>query len=183
MLSYPTGRGKLFMCFMDDSKEWRDVVGYEGKYKVSEDGSIYSLLTNMVLKTNYCGLYPSIKLTKDGVQFQMYIHTVVAAAFLGERLDGYDINHIDGVKTNNHYSNLEYCAHGENIRHAVANGLLAIKGEKHPNSLLTNAQVLAIKNRLDNGERICHLAREHKISEQAIADIKHKRKWAWLLNS
>ena len=161
---------------MNDSKEWRDVVGYEGKYKVSEDGDIYSLLTNKVLRTNYCGIYPSIKLTMNGEQFQAYIHAIVAAAFLGERLEGYDVNHIDGVKTNNHYSNLEYCSHGDNIRHAVATGLLCVEG-KLLNPKLTEAQVVCIRGSLKLGIKPKALAKQYNVSDQAIYDIKNNKSW------
>lgn len=64
------------------------------------------------------------------------IHSLVAAAFLGPRPDGCDVNHIDGDKTNNAASNLEYVTRKENMQHAMATGLWTPSADhmnqKHP---------------------------------------------------
>lgn len=60
-----------------------------------------------------------------------YIHRLVAEAVYGPCPEGYEVNHKDGNKLNNHPSNLEYITHAENIQHASNLGFIA-SGEKHP---------------------------------------------------
>lgn len=62
------------------------------------------------------------------------VHILVAELVYGQRPEGYHINHKDGVKTNNHPSNLEYCTPKENAQHAVRTGLTpSQKEEKNGN--------------------------------------------------
>lgn len=157
--------------------EWREVVGYEGKYKVSEFGVVFSLRRNKVLKTCFSSGYPSLKLSDGKTITRIDIHTIVAAAFIGERPKGYCVNHIDGVKTNNHYSNLEYCTQGQNVKHAFSTGLMNNKGEANANAKLNNKDISAIKSRLRNKEKGCVLAKEYNVSDKTISDIKLGRKW------
>lgn len=105
-------------------EEIRDVVGYEGLYKVSNIGNIYSTLyrKNIKLKQfiNTHG-YAMVTLCKDKKQTKHSIHRIVADAFLPKV--NITINHIDGVKTNNNVNNLEWCSYSENNIHAILTGL------------------------------------------------------------
>lgn len=75
--------------------------------------------------TYYCTNTPDAKVTGKtkagycliGAEGKLHtIHSLIAEAFLGPRPEGYDIDHIDGDKSNNHPSNLEYVTHKENMR-------------------------------------------------------------------
>ena len=102
---------------MDAKKEeWRDVVGYEGLYKVSNLGNVYSLLSNKILSpSKNHGGYLSVQLSKDNNINRKYIHRLVALAFLGDPPeDKQQINHKDENKENNNVSNLEWISHIEN---------------------------------------------------------------------
>jgi hypothetical protein len=59
------------------------------------------------------------------------VHALVAEAFICPRPKGMEVNHKDGVKTNNHFSNLEWLTRRGNAEHARDMGLLAT-GERHP---------------------------------------------------
>jgi hypothetical protein len=120
---------------------WKDVLGYEGLYKVSSSGRVKSVdrlvtkrwpdgrilpwnLQGKLLKvaTNKVG-YNIIALCQEGKCKTVSVHRLVAKAFLST-IDGKEIiNHIDGVKTNNCISNLEWCNHSENVKHANHTGL------------------------------------------------------------
>jgi hypothetical protein len=100
-------------------EEWKDVVGYEGRYLVSNCGRMYSLYKNKIMKhkldrADYC----VIGLTKDGKQKVLKVHRLVANVFLEdfEEKDkfNYHVDHIDGNKQNNHISNLQMLTHYEN---------------------------------------------------------------------
>jgi hypothetical protein len=119
--------------------EWRDVVGYEGIYEVSDDGKIRThkdkttfserhgirkwkqrVLSQKVGKDGGC----RVELYKDRKNQTWLVHRIVALAFK-PKVDGKDyINHLDGDRRNNHISNLEWCDHKENNNHAFDNKLI-----------------------------------------------------------
>lgn len=94
-----------------DSTIFRPIADFPG-YAVSETGEVISFKRSKptLLKPYvYPGLgYLMVGLTKSGVCKKTYIHTLVAQAFLGDRPEGYFVDHKDGNKLNNRYSNLHY---------------------------------------------------------------------------
>lgn len=115
---------------------WRDVVGYEGLYKVSNMGRVKSLakrvqrgFCNIVTeerlmtiqrgKTKGNSWYLQVTLSKDGVQKTHKVHRIVALAFL-KRKDGCNqVDHIDGNKENNRVENLRRVSQKENVNNPV----------------------------------------------------------------
>ncbi len=115
------------MNISTNSEVWKGVVGYEGLYKVSECGEVLNTKSNRLMKSYLHGRgYDRIGLTSQGLQRNHYVHRLVGDAFLEppEHIDQTQINHIDGNKNNNHYSNLEWVTPSENMKHAVRIGLL-----------------------------------------------------------
>ncbi len=96
-------------------------VIYQEHYRVYENGSIKSMrLREVFLKPWDNGKgYPYVKINDKS----MAVHRVVSECYLGDKPDGYTVNHIDGDKTNNHRSNLEYITREENYQHALRHGL------------------------------------------------------------
>lgn len=97
---------------------WKRVKGYENTYLINEYGLIYKLDFNRFsrgsIKENG---YMRITLSKDNVKKEYYTHRLVAFSFL-TKIDGKDfVNHKDGNKENNHYSNLEWVTVQENNLH------------------------------------------------------------------
>lgn len=106
-------------------EEWKDIVGFEGLYKVSNYGAIYSCYTNKELvpiKTSK-GYY-KVGLYKDNKKIQKRIHRLVAETFIKNDKNFLEVNHKDGNKTNNNVNNLEWCTGEYNIEHAFSNGLV-----------------------------------------------------------
>lgn len=108
-------------------EEWRTIPEYEGLYKVSNLGRVKGLKRNRILKSapNEKG-YQMIVLCKDGKMKTVKVHKLVAEVFIGKK-NGFEVNHIDGNKSNNSASNLEYCSHSDNMKHATKTGLLLNK--------------------------------------------------------
>ncbi len=68
--------------------------------------------------------YKNIKLYKNKKQHTKRIHRLMAIAFLENEIGREQVNHKDGIKTNNIISNLEWATRNENMKHAYDNGLL-----------------------------------------------------------
>ena len=104
----------------------RDVVGFERAYAASAGGEIFRKTRDGLRKMNARpdrNGYLRIKLTSLPNRKEVFVHRVIAAAFIGPPPDGkFDVNHIDGNPANNAASNLEYCDKKENNRHAIAIG-------------------------------------------------------------
>jgi hypothetical protein len=112
-------------------ENWKDVVGYEGHFMVSESGKVKSLERTYIRSCgkkyfvkgkeltpfiSNCG-YVRIAIRKDGKPIKYSVHRLVAEAFV-TREDGREfVNHLDKDKLNNHYSNLEWVSMIENACH------------------------------------------------------------------
>nr|QBK86537.1 MAG: HNH endonuclease [Marseillevirus LCMAC102] len=107
---------------MDLNKTWNRIPEFPDYY-VSEDGNIWSKQSHRLLKTQMkCG-YENVTLRKNKTNYGKTIHRLVALAFIPNPDNLRVVNHKDGVKTNNHISNLEWVTQKENIIHAHKLGL------------------------------------------------------------
>lgn len=121
------------------NEEWRDVVGYEGIYSVSNLGRLrrdaggVGAKAGRILRTSPDSRgYLSTMLYLKGKGKSRAVHKLVAMAFLGECPEGFQVNHKEQPKTNNRVSNLEYLTQMENMQHAKENGLLKpARGDRH----------------------------------------------------
>ena len=112
-------------------EEWRDVIGYEGLYEVSNLGNVRSCehftnghhLMSRVLRQNLSNRYLHVKLYKSQAKRSLRVHRLVAMAFVPNPDDKPQVNHIDGNRFNNSASNLEWCTSSENMIHAIKTGL------------------------------------------------------------
>lgn len=109
---------------------WKDVVGYEGYYKVSNLGRVKSLdrinnkgVTQIgrVLKCGYRSGYKSVALSKNGKSVSCVIHRLVAIAFVPNKNNKPQVNHIDEDKNNNNVNNLEWVTAKENNNYGTHN--------------------------------------------------------------
>lgn len=89
---------------------WKDVLGYEGLYQISNKGFIYSCVSDKILK-NHIGTtgYYFVNLYKDKTALNHRVHKLVAINFLNHIANGFEevIDHIDNDKLNNDVSNLQ----------------------------------------------------------------------------
>lgn len=113
-----------------DDGEWRDVVGFEGRYQVSGRGQVRSIQDNhgryreRAKAVNLSGTvdYFYVKLFVKDKLINKAVHRLVAEAFVPNPHGKPMVNHKDGDKHNNHHSNLEWVTCSENHRHAYSIG-------------------------------------------------------------
>lgn len=164
----------------------KPVIGYEGIYLVSEFGDVIKVYFNgktiktIIMKSgkNRKG-YLVVSLSKDNVRKSYSIAYLVARNFIGKRPDGLQINHKDGNKINNHFSNLEYVTCKENVIHAWKKGLnTAPCGSKQGLSKLTEEQVLEIRSRYATGTiSQSKLAKIYGVNQANIGFIINRKYW------
>jgi len=107
-------------------EEWKDVVGYENLFQVSNKGHLFSKRTNKILsqfitKKGYCVVSTRFG-GRKGKNKVFRMHVLVAQAFLNNPNNYPIVNHKDSNKQNNNVNNLEWCTHQQNTLHAIAAG-------------------------------------------------------------
>lgn len=107
-------------------ENWKQVVGYEGLYEVSDIGRVKRVgkwsdrnrVSNRVIVTSIKKGYAVAAVCKEGRVKHAYIHVFVAEAFLGPKPLGLEVNHKNGIKHDNRPENLEYVTRSENQLHS-----------------------------------------------------------------
>lgn len=106
------------------------------------------------------------------------VHRMVCIAFYGTPLSpNAQVNHKDGIKTNNVVENIEWCTRQENMTHAKQNGLRPV-GENTPHAKLKAQDIPVIRQLLEDGLSCAKIGRRYSVSDVSIWNIKHKKSWA-----
>ena len=137
---------------------WRDIKGYEGLYKISSYGRVYSHYKKDCLKPGNNRGYLYVNLYKKGKNNTCKIHRLVAEAFILNPNNYEEVNHKDENKQNNRVENLEWCDRKYNANYGTINKRISenhklsgrYKGSKNPKShkvicITTNKKFNTIK--------------------------------------
>lgn len=169
---------------------WKDITNYEGIYQVSNLGRLKSFdrfdvagrrIKGRVMKGrkdphgySLVTLYGG-----DGSRKDFLVHRLVMLAFHGR--SDLQVNHINGVKTDNRLENLEYCSQSHNIKHAFELGLMhGSKGERNGRSKLTEEQVREIRHG-NGGLTQKEVAAKHGIDKAQVYRIRLGKTWKHIL--
>lgn len=153
---------------------WRPVVGYEGLYEVSDLGRVKGPKGIVKPKAMSNG-YHRTDLWKQGKRWRPLLHRLVAMTFIPNPRQCSQVNHIDGIKTNNVVSNLEWCTPSENALHAVA--LRGLHGQNSSAAKLSEHDVIAIRVMLSKGIPGNWLAKVFSITNTQITHIRKGSQW------
>ena len=130
-------------------EEWRDIVGYEGLYQVSNYGRIKSFHgkgVRILIHAEYDEGYMRIDLTKNRKSEKYLVHVLVAKAFLPNLQNLPIVHHRDDAKNNPCVWNLAWVTRSENKKLAYQSGAIKSKqGHEHCNALLTPEQIYYIR--------------------------------------
>ena len=161
-------------------EEWKDIKGYEGKYQISNMGRVKSLkreawakwgikiIKERIKKTSIKNGYTAITLNNNGIK-TFRIHQLVATYFIENTDKKQQVNHINGIKTDNRADNLEWVTPSENIKHAYKLGL------KKPNYINNNNrkvyEIDVNNNILKKFSSISQAERFYKINRDCIGRV------------
>ena len=161
-------------------EEWRDIPGYEGEYQVSDMGQVLGQRGQVLRFGVHRDGYLQVKLCTRGAASTKLVHRLVALVFVPSVEGHLEVDHIDGVKTNNAVSNLRWSTRSKNMRAAADMGLLKYndnRGSKNGMSRLTEADIPAIRARIATGEFLKHIAVDYGVTREAISSVKHRKNW------
>ena len=160
----------------------KDVCGYEGLYKVDENGNVFSVRNNKLLKRMmFPSGYEYVHLCNGKGKTKLFrVHRLVAETFIPNPNNLPEVNHKDGDKLNNNVKNLEWCTNLENMRHSVETGLRNIKGENNPSAKLTVKDVINIRKEYIPKSKefgTVALARKYGVTNVMIGKIIRNECW------
>ncbi len=156
---------------------WKPVVGrFEGwPYKISSNGQVQrtKAATNtfagkILLQRERKG-YLTVSLCYCGKIIYASIHVLIMEAFVCLRPNEQEVNHIDGIKTNNSLENLEWVSRSDNHKHAYRMGLSKTTNN---NGILTIEDIRNIRRLLEKGDKQKEIALIYGVNFRAISRIK-----------
>lgn len=170
---------------------WKEIVGYEGYYEVSNMGNVRSMDRIIYKSDNTIQTYKSkpitihynkrlnvyeVSLRKDGIKRCLKVHRLVAQAFCynDDPINKIIVNHIDGDRSNNKSVNLEWCTYSYNEKHAydyLNRPVNSTKGKKRGRLCIS---INKLKNEIIEHKSIAEASRYTNISETQIRRIANK---------
>lgn len=177
---------------MNEFEEWRPITGWDGRYEVSNMGRVRTWFERIgstvvrsqepkILSQNLGGAkrqYRRVTFYTHSKYQSRYVHQLVLESFVGQRPEKHQASHEDGVGSNNRIDNLSWKTvidnHADKKRHGTQTF-----GERHPNSHLTEDQVIYIlnDNRKTPGLR---LARIFGVNHKTVYAILNGKTWRHL---
>lgn len=176
-----------------NNEVWMPILSKESGYMVSNFGRVKGLpitiigyrgaknhfkeriMSQGVNSSGYCAIRRTLTFNEIGTNL---VHRLVATAFIPNPDNKPEVNHKNGIKTDNRLENLEWCTHSQNITHA-ANVLHLNSGIKHFRSKFTKQDVIDIFY-ASGSER--EIASRYKVSHSVVGFIKRKQSYKKIVN-
>lgn len=162
---------------------WKSVVGYEGLYSISTFGNVKSFQRNRQIIMNPATTrydYKRLSLKKNGVKKSVFVHRLVAKAFIPNPHNKRTVNHKNFNTHDNRVENLEWCTQQENITHSVLNGRNS-RGENFGRAKLKETQILEIRKMHNLGFSKNDISAMFNVTPQHIGQVIRKKIWKHIL--
>jgi hypothetical protein len=173
-----------------ENEIWKDVKGYEMYYEVSNLSNIRRKLgTSKLKQKNLKGSFDKDGYIKVNLKIKQktnskILHRLLAEAFIPNPENKPQVNHINGIKSDNTLENLEWCTLSENRQHAYDTGLQRSdtrRGEKNNFCKLTKEDVLKIRQMYKPYKFTNKMIAEiYNVTEGCISNITSRKNWAWI---
>lgn len=183
---------------VNSGERWLPVPGFEGFYEVSDQGRVRSLdrivhkrairdgpliqtrrrgkLMKLSLDTHG---YHQVNLCVNAANKHVFVHHLVLLAFKGKRPEGALCRHLDGCRTNNKASNVEWGTPLENNADCRAHGTERHPfGENHGGAKLNERAVRDIRSRVAAGASKVSVGRHYGVSDTCISSVVARRTWS-----
>jgi hypothetical protein len=131
-----------------------------------------SLVGPKLSKKGYC------RVNLNGITHP--VHRLIASAFIPNPNNFPQVNHKNGIKTDNRVENLEWVTNLENRIHAIENNLIA-RGEQCEHKL-TEKEVLEIYQARNSGVFQKDIASKYGVCQQTISSVQNRKTWRHILN-
>ena len=155
---------------------WQELENYEGLYEVSNFGNIKSLGNNKekcekIMKGTIAKGYVRVTLRKNNIGKIWLVHRLIAKQFIPNLEKKEQVNHKNGIKSDNMVDNLEWNTSFENMQHASFNNLLNVKkSDNHYKTKLTEnkkVELLSLKNKFTQRQ----LAKMFNVTQPLICNF------------
>lgn len=173
--------------------EIRQIKGFENLYEITEFGDVFAMERTVESGKNKMCVryyerkekpqrfdkygYKRVSLSKNGIVKTISVHRLVAITFI-EGDSKLTVNHKDGNKLNNHFSNLEFISSSENLKHAHRTGLnkgvISKVGTENNRSKLSEIQVRKIRESILSSRK---LGKIYNVHHSVIQGIKNKTRY------
>lgn len=162
---------RLRVAVQNFGHELEDSIIYEDQYLVFHNGDIFNINgVKMSPSIDRCGYLHGLINGRN----RLY-HRIIAECFVPNPHNKPDINHINGIKTDNRAENLEWCTRSENVIHAYKTGLeRTVVGINNHNSKLDDELVRYIRQSVKSNYK---LAKELGVDPSTIRDARNMKTW------
>lgn len=175
------------------AEKWRPVAGWEGVYSVSSCGRVrseartvqragspYAVPSRIMKLSPHKRDYRAVALCRQGCRENALVHRLVARAFCRQKPGHNEVNHINGVGSDNRRENLEWCNRALNNLHAfrvLGRKITPQNGEANRQSRLTSKQVHKIRKMLSVGMGEVRIGRVFGVNPSTIGRIRRGELW------